>query len=90
MDDGEPSELIQMNKMQQLATEALRQKQAVEQSLVESALASKVKTNPEEESKSAPISQPSSKVKPDLTPIDNLPEDMICCICMDARKTVMI
>lgn len=91
MEGEEPSaELIKMNKMQQMAAEALASKQKQEQAVIESALASKVKSNPEEESKSAMGSQNTSKVKPDPTPIDGLPDDMVCAICMNARKTVMI
>ena len=73
-----------------MAAEALASKQKQDQAVVNSALASKVKSNPEEESKSALGSQMGSKVKHDPTPIDGLPEDMICVICQNARKTVMI
>lgn len=91
MDGEEPAELVTMNRMQKIAADAMRSKEMNEQKAVESALASKVKSNPEEESKDSENgSQPSSKIKPDNTPIAGLPEDMLCCICYNARKSVMI
>lgn len=59
----------------------------MEQKAVESALASKVKSNPEDATGSAITSK--TKIM-DSTSIENIPEDMICCICMNARKSVMI
>ena len=48
-----------------------------------------MKANPEEEVKH---SGAGSKAKLPQEPenIDGLPEDMVCCICMSARKSVMI
>lgn len=60
---------------------------------VESAFASKVKTNPEEEAKNGEegsTSQRASKCRKDNTNIAGLPEDMLCAICYNARKSVMI
>lgn len=60
---------------------------------MKSALASKIKTNPEEESKesSAAGSVRASKLaKKDNVSIAGLPEDMLCAICYNARKSVMI
>ena len=92
MDGDEPKDVVVMNKMQQVAAEALRSRQKQEQQAVASALASKVKTNPEEESKdgSESASVRASKVKNDNVSIAGLPEDMLCAICYNARKSVMI
>lgn len=71
--------------------EALRSKQKLEEQRVQSAIASKVKANPEEETKSGAASQVGSKTKAlQNASIEGLPEDMICAICCNARRTVMI
>ena len=72
-----------------MAAEEAQRKKDAEELAVQSALNSKVKSNPEEEVKH---SGASSKAKLPQEPenIDNLPEDMVCCICMSARKSVMI
>lgn len=93
MDENESKDIVVMNKMQQVAADALRSRQKHEKEAVESALASKVKYNPEEESKeqSASASVRGSKaIKNDNLPIAGLPEDMLCAICYNARKSVMI
>ena len=96
MDGDEPRDIVAMNKMQQIAANALKSKQKREQQAVDSAIASKVKNNPEEESKASDSGLSSSRgsktaaKQPDNSNIAGLPEDMVCCICYNARKSVMI
>ena len=88
MNEEEDKDVVTMNRMAHIAATVARDQKLAEQKAVASALQSKVKANPEEESKQS--SGAGSKARPDMTNIDNLPEDMICCICMSARKSVMI
>ena len=89
MDGDEPKDVVVMNKMQQMAMEALRSKQRHEERAVESALASKVKANPEEESKDG--SNSASRLAAGVNPeIEGLSDDMVCTICCNARRSVMI
>ena len=59
-----------------------------------SALASKVKSNPEEECKHGSAdghtAGEGSEANKDNSEIAGLPDEMICAICLNARKSVMI
>ena len=90
MNDGdEDKDIVMMNRMQAMAAEVARSREMAENQAAAQALSSKIKSNPEEEKK-LQRSGVGSKACKDPNNIDNLPEDMICCICMGARKSVMI
>lgn len=82
MDGEEAPDVIKMNKMAQIAEDTLRSKTKLDHAnrLADSA----------EEHKGEAISKNASKGKRQDVAASHLPDDLLCCICLNNRKSVMI